>query len=69
MKCDKECQMTVGQEVEKEHTDDEREARQIATDHVEEKPDYYTRLVGADLVDEPEALDKYEKYCEEWYRE
>lgn len=69
MKCDKDCQMTVGKEVEKEHTDDEREARQIASDHIEEKPDYYTRLVSADLVDEPEALDKYEKYCEEWYRE
>ena len=44
MKCDKDCQMTVGKEVEKEHTDDPLVAVEIATDHLEEFPDYYTRL-------------------------
>lgn len=40
MKCDKDCQMAVGKEVEKEHTDDE-----------------------------PDTIDKFERYCEDWYRE
>jgi len=37
-------QLAKGIEVEKEHTDDEAEAKRIALDHLAEIPDYYTRL-------------------------
>lgn len=37
-------QMTMGQKVEMEHTDDPKKAREISRDHLEEFPDYYTRL-------------------------
>jgi GMP synthase-like glutamine amidotransferase len=39
---DKELQMGV--DVEFEHTNDRATAREIAKDHLEEIPDYYTRL-------------------------
>ncbi|KKM73653.1 hypothetical protein LCGC14_1408240 [marine sediment metagenome] len=37
-------ELTKGIEVEKEHTDDEKLAEEIAKDHLKEIPDYYTRL-------------------------
>lgn len=37
-------QLDKGISVEKEHTDNEAEAREIALDHLYELPDYYTRL-------------------------
>jgi hypothetical protein len=37
-------QLDKGQKVEMEHTDDAEKAREIAKDHLEEHPDYYTRL-------------------------
>jgi hypothetical protein len=37
-------QVEEGVSVEHEHTDDAAEAEEIAQDHVEEIPDYYTRL-------------------------
>lgn len=37
-------QLAMGVEVEMEHTDDPDIAREIAMDHLEEIPDYYTRL-------------------------
>ena len=37
-------QLAMGIEVEKEHTKDEKLAREIAMDHLKEIPDYYTRL-------------------------
>jgi hypothetical protein len=37
-------QLKTGTQVEKEHTNDLRIARQIALDHLFEFPDYYTRL-------------------------
>ena len=37
-------QLEMGMEVEKEHTDNPKEARKIALDHLKEKPDYYTKL-------------------------
>jgi len=37
-------QMAMGQKVEMEHTDDPTKAREISRDHLEEFPDYYTRL-------------------------
>lgn len=37
-------QIAMGKEVEKEHTPDEAKAVEISKDHLEEFPDYYTRL-------------------------
>lgn len=37
-------QIAEGEKVEKEHTDDPAVAAEIASDHLEEIPDYYTRL-------------------------
>jgi len=37
-------EMQMGLEVEKEHTDDPHVAAQIADDHLEEMPNYYTKL-------------------------
>ena len=37
-------QLALGIRVEMEHTDDPREAREIALDHLMELPDYYSRL-------------------------
>ena len=40
--------ISQGQRVEKEHTTDAKLAREIATDHVNERPDYYTMLKAAE---------------------
>lgn len=37
-------QLKMGIAVEKEHTSDEKVAREIALDHLMERPDYYTKL-------------------------
>jgi len=37
-------QLLMGIEVEMEHTSDKMKALEISTDHLEEIPDYYTRL-------------------------
>lgn len=37
-------QLAVGIKVESEHTDDVNIAKKIAKDHLDESPDYYTRL-------------------------
>jgi hypothetical protein len=37
-------ELKMGVEIEKEHTSDEKTAREIALDHLKERPDYYTRL-------------------------
>ncbi len=52
-------ELEVGSEVEMEHTNDSDIASEIAMDHLAEFPDYYTKLVKANLVDEPEALELY----------
>ena len=39
-----EAQIEMGKKVEVEHVNDEKMAREIAMDHLEEIPDYYTRL-------------------------
>jgi hypothetical protein len=39
-----EAQIDMGKKVEMEHVKDEKLAREIAMDHLEEIPDYYTRL-------------------------
>jgi hypothetical protein len=41
-------QLSKGIKVEKEHTSDERIAREIALDHLSELPDYYDRLQKAE---------------------
>jgi len=55
-------ELEIGVAVEKEHTDDEKVATEIALDHLSEKSDYYSKLVKAGIVDEKEALDIYKKY-------
>lgn len=37
-------QLAMGIKVEKEHTSDDKIAREIALDHLRELPDYYTQL-------------------------
>ena len=49
-------ELKVGMEVEMEHTDSPEEAKKIAMDHIKEDPKYYSKLLKADLVDEPKAL-------------
>lgn len=42
-------QLEIGIKVEHEHTEDDDKARRIALDHLDEKPDYYTKLKKAGL--------------------
>jgi len=42
-------QLEIGIKVEHEHTEDDDKARRIALDHLDEKPDYYTKLRKAGL--------------------
>lgn len=37
-------QLKLGISVEKEHSSDSKVAREIALDHLNERPDYYTKL-------------------------
>lgn len=53
-------QLQMGQKIEHEHTDSDKVALKIAMDHVEEFPDYYTRLTKM----EKEA----KKDLNEWYQ-
>lgn len=39
-------ELKIGIETEKEHTTDEKIAREIALDHLKELPDYYSRLTN-----------------------
>ena len=48
-------QLEMGMEVEKEHTDDPEIAREIALDHLNEIPDYYTLLLGMEHEAEHES--------------
>jgi len=51
-------ELAVGIEVEREEHSENSDisAEEIALDHLEEDPKYYSKLIQADLVDEPEAL-------------
>jgi Protein of unknown function (DUF5661) len=49
-------QLKVGIEVELEHTQDLNKAAKIAHDHLSEDPLYYSKLMGAGLIDEPHAI-------------
>lgn len=48
-------EMVIGVEVEKEHTQDTVLAARIAADHLSADKHYYSKLMAAGLVDEPEA--------------
>jgi hypothetical protein len=56
-------QLRMGTEIEMEHTDDTEEARKIAMDHLDEMPDYYTKLKKM----EAGACDEDVKEREGWY--
>lgn len=52
-------QLSMGVEVEMEHTHDPKIARKIALDHLKEDPQYYSRLQQAGLADELPPTKKY----------
>jgi len=45
-------QLSIGVQVEMEHTNDPKIAQEIALDHLSEDPEYYTKLIKAGLADE-----------------
>jgi hypothetical protein len=51
-----ESQLKAGIKVEMEHTDDKEEAEKIALDHLNERPDYYTRLKKVEMGEESNIL-------------
>lgn len=56
-------QLAMGIKVEKEHTDDPEEAKEVAKDHLVELPDYYTRLKKMEAKGEKEMeMDKESAY-------
>lgn len=55
-------EILVGTEEEKEHTDDDKEAEGIATDHTDTDKKYYTKLNKCGLIDEPKAKKLADKY-------
>jgi hypothetical protein len=54
-------QLKIGIEVEKEHTDSLKKAKEIAMDHLAETPNYYTKIIKSGLADEPKAIEIYKK--------
>lgn len=51
-------ELEIGTEVEMEHTTSKEEAEKIARQHLAQDLHYYRKLADADLVDEPEAIQK-----------
>ena len=49
-------QLSIGVQVEMEHTNDLDIAKEIAMDHLTEDPKYYTKLVNAGLAKEFQAV-------------
>ena len=49
-------ELEIGIGVEKEHTQDVALATKIATDHLKADSRYYSKLLAAGLVDEPEIV-------------
>lgn len=45
-------ELSIGVQIEMEHTNDPDIATEIALDHLKENPEYYTKLVAAGLADE-----------------
>ena len=62
-------EISIGTKIEMEHTEDKKEARKIAMDHVKEDPKYYDKLSAAGLeeLEEgqfcPQCLAEYIKEC------
>lgn len=54
-------QLEIGIAVEMEHTDNKSVAEEIALDHLAEDKEYYTKLMKAELADEPEAIKLYQR--------
>lgn len=54
-----ESELRVGAKEELEHTDDPKEAKKIAMDHLKEDPQYYTKLEEAGLVDKSVVVDLF----------
>ena len=54
-------QLIMGIKVEQEHTTDKYTALEITTDHLEEIPDYYTRLHEMEETAEQEAAEEARK--------
>ena len=48
-------QLEEGLSTEKEHTDDEKEAEEIALDHLTEDPEYYSKLKEVESKDTPDS--------------
>ena len=58
-------ELAEGVEVEMEHTSDELASAKIAIDHLEEIPDYYTRLAEMEEKAEEELAEEEEEEAEE----
>lgn len=54
-------QLDMGLEVEKEHTDDMDVATKIALDHLDEKPNYYTKLKAVEEATDAELYQLHDK--------
>jgi len=54
-------QLSMGIEVEKEHTDDVEVAGKIAVDHLQEDPEYYTKLKKMENTSKPKLILKDKK--------
>ena len=54
-------ELAVGKKVEREHTDSDERAEEIALDHLTENPKYYSELVASGIVDEKDALELAKK--------
>jgi hypothetical protein len=54
-------ELAVGKKVEREHTDSDEKAEEIALDHLTENPKYYSELVSSGIVDEKDALELAKK--------
>lgn len=52
-------QLNMGTQTEKEHNDDSRISKQIAKAHLDEIPDYYTRLSKMEKQAKQEMKDKH----------
>lgn len=55
-------ELEVGIAVEREHTDSNDVAQEIALDHLAEDSKYYSKLIKSGIVDEKDALDLAKKY-------
>lgn len=62
-------QLKKGIETEKEHTDDEEEAKRIALDHLAEDPEYYTKLAKMEKGAKKESSEIVDKVIDDYIGE